>query len=70
MSALYPESCASCRRPWCSTLEGVRRHRWCPFCGAESIQTGSPSPCRACGETLREAVPGGLCGFCEELAAT
>jgi hypothetical protein len=67
---LHPQSCASCRRTWCATDEAVRRYRSCAFCGAASIHTGDPSPvCHACGEALREPAPGGLCGFCEELAA-
>jgi hypothetical protein len=40
----------------------------CP--SASFLTTGDPSPvCTACRETLREAAPGGLCGFCAEEAA-
>jgi hypothetical protein len=64
---LRPQSCGSCRRPWCATPEAVERRRLCPFCGAESIKTGSPSPvCTGCDETLREAAPDWLCGSCAE----
>jgi hypothetical protein len=69
---LHPQSCASCRRPWCATTEAVERWRSCPFCGAASVQAGSPSRvCNGCGETLREATPDGRCEYCaaEEMAA-
>ncbi len=67
---MHPQSCASCGRPWCSTAEAGRRYRSCPFCGAASIQTGSPSRvCNGCGAVLREVPPDGFCRWCEELAA-
>jgi hypothetical protein len=68
---MHPQSCRSCRRPWCATPEAVERWRACPFCGAAGVHTGSPSlVCLGCREALREAAPDWLCGFCvEELAA-
>lgn len=72
MITLHPQSCGSCKRPWCATRAAVKRHKRCPYCGAASVQTGDPSPvCHGCRETLREATPDGLCEYCaaEEKAA-